>query len=237
MGFKDWGAWNLVEQYFLDRNVGFCKFNMTHNGGDLQQAEDFPDLDAFSKNRYSYELNDLEKVISFVKLEVSTLKKLVLIGHSRGGGIALLQAKNPAVDAVITLAAISSIGKRFSDEQLLKDWREKGVRYVENQRTKQLMPHLYIQVEDFLTNNNSLNIEASCRLNQKPILVIHGEKDSSVSIQEGEEIALWSNTNLHVIKETDHVFGSSHPWMSNELPTALNQVCELVNQFLKSMIY
>lgn len=236
MGFKDWGAWNLMEQNFLERNIGFCKFNMSHNGANLQQAVDFPDLEAFSNNRYSYELNDLENVISFVKHEIPTIQRLVLMGHSRGGGIALLQANNQAVDAIITLAAISSIEKRFSDVQVLKDWKEKGVRFIENQRTKQQMPHQYIQVVDFLENKERLDIERACRSNQKPILVIHGDKDSSVLIDEGNEIASWTNSSIHVIKDADHVFGSSHPWKLKELPSPLNQVCERVIQFLKQLV-
>ena len=33
MGFKDWGAWNLVQQYFTGKNYGFCKFNLNHGVG------------------------------------------------------------------------------------------------------------------------------------------------------------------------------------------------------------
>jgi len=30
MGFKDWGAWNLVQQFFTVKGYGFCKFNTSH---------------------------------------------------------------------------------------------------------------------------------------------------------------------------------------------------------------
>jgi hypothetical protein len=62
MGFKDWGAWNLVQQFFIQENYGFCKFNLTHNGGTIENGMDFPDEEAFGNNRYSYEVNDLSLI-------------------------------------------------------------------------------------------------------------------------------------------------------------------------------
>src|SRR5690554_5861048 len=61
-GYKDWGAWNLVQSYFVRNGMAFCKFNMSHNGGTTDEPIDFPDLEAFSLNRYSYELADVKHV-------------------------------------------------------------------------------------------------------------------------------------------------------------------------------
>ena len=71
---------------------------------------------------------------------------------------------------------------------------------------------------DFIEFQDELNIEKACISLTKPNLVIHGDKDTSVSIEEGVEIATWTNSPLYTIENTDHVFGSSHPWNSNELP-------------------
>ena len=62
-GFQDWGAWDLVAQAFAKSGFFFLKFNFSHNGGTIEQPIDFPDLEAFSKNNYSLELDDLERVI------------------------------------------------------------------------------------------------------------------------------------------------------------------------------
>jgi hypothetical protein len=59
MGYKDWGCWNLVEKYFTDLGFGFCKCNVSHNGGTIENPIDFPDLEAFGQNNYSKELFDL----------------------------------------------------------------------------------------------------------------------------------------------------------------------------------
>ena len=50
MGFKDWGAWNLVQKFFTEKGYGFCKFNTTHNGGTVSDGIDFPDPESFGQN-------------------------------------------------------------------------------------------------------------------------------------------------------------------------------------------
>lgn len=143
MGYKDWGAWNLMQDFFVQKGFGFCKFNFSHNGGTIDEPIDFPDLESFAKNSYTKEVFDLQQVLHFIELKLDVLPQIHLIGHSRGGGIVLLNSNDPRVRSVTTLAAISSIEKRFSDKKMLADWKEKGVRYVTNQRTKQEMPHDY----------------------------------------------------------------------------------------------
>lgn len=232
MGFKDWGAWNLMQQYFTKKGFGFCKFNLTHNGIGLSDIENFTDLEAFASNSYSKELEDVTIMIDLIQTQIPTGSEIILLGHSRGGGDVLLASNHAAISKIVTLAAISSIEKRFSDTQLLKEWKEQGVRYVTNQRTKQNLPHAYSQVEDFLANKKKLSIEKACKNLQKPLLIIHGDQDVSVPIEEAYDISKWTKTPLNIIKNTNHVFGSTHPWKSNELPEKLKEVCEKIEQFI-----
>jgi uncharacterized protein len=232
MGFKDWGAWNLMEQAFVNQDFGFCKFNISHNGGTKENGIDFPDLESFANNTYSKEVFDVQSILTELGKYVDNSVRIHLLGHSRGGGIALLNAHDIRVYSVITLAGISSVAKRFSDENMLKNWKELGVRYTQNQRTKQQMPHNYIQYLDFIEFKEELDIEKACLSIQKPNLVIHGDKDTSVSIEEGVEIAQWTNSPLYTIENADHVFGSSHPWNSEELPTQLEEVVTIVSTFI-----
>lgn len=232
MGFKDWGAWNLVESYFTEKGFAFCKFNFSHNGGTVENGIDFPDLQAFAANSYSKEVNDVQQVLDWMLHLLDDYPEIHLLGHSRGGGIALLSAQDPRIKSVTTLAGICSVEQRFSGEQMMADWKATGIRYVTNQRTQQQMPHNYSQAEDFLANKDKLDIEKACRNLDRPVLVIHGDKDTSVSIEEGQKIAGWTGTALQVIPGADHVFGSSQPWKSDELPELLKMVCEKVEEFV-----
>ena len=65
-GYKDWGAWNLVAKEFANNNFFFLKFNFSHNGGTTENPIDFPDLNAFGNNNFTHELNDIERVLSFL---------------------------------------------------------------------------------------------------------------------------------------------------------------------------
>ena len=158
-GFKDWGAWNLLAEAFALQGIAFLKFNFSHNGGSVTRPIDFPDLGAFAENNYSKELDDLDCIIemvfnsykSHIALDVETL---ILMGHSRGGGIVTIKtSEDSRVKKLITLAGVSDYKSRFPKGEALKIWQEKGVYFIENSRTKQKMPHNYQFYQDFIAEN------------------------------------------------------------------------------------
>lgn len=226
MGYKDWGAWNLMESYFVKQGYGFLKYNISHNGGTAENGIDFPDLEAFSQNAYSKELTDMECIIELAQNEIKDIDEIILLGHSRGGGMVLLQSQHPSISKIIALAPISDIGKRFPTVEALEEWKSDGVYLRTNGRTQQEMPHAYSQYEDFVQNEDRLNIEYYCKHTYVPIHVIHGENDTSVRIEEGEAIALWAGTPLIRIPNEQHTFGAKQPWYESDLPSGLKAVCE-----------
>lgn len=237
MGFKDWGAWHLVQQFFTEKGFGFCKFNLSHNGGNIDNGIDFPDEDAFGKNCYSFEVADIQHALNFMCNIVPHIKRIRLIGHSRGGGAVILAGHQfghsyPLV-SIHTWAAISDIGMRFPSGLAFDQWQKDGVRYVQNGRTKQDLPQYFSLYEDFKHNENELNIRQAIENLQIPIFIYHGEKDTSVPLTEGMSLANWANAPLHLIKGADHVFGAAHPWKSQKLPLALAELCEMTFQHMK----
>lgn len=237
MGFKDWGAWHLVQQFFTEKNYGFCKFNLSHNGGTIENGIDFPDEEAFGKNCYSFEVADIESVLNFLLSEVPNLKSIRLIGHSRGGGAVILAGQKYAdsfpISSVHTWAAISDIGMRFPSGPELEGWKNTGVRHVKNGRTHQDLPQFISLYEDFKRNESELNIQQAIESLNIPITIHHGDQDTSVPISEGESLASWAHVSLQIIPNADHVFGASHPWTHSKLPKELAILCE---QTLHGMI-
>lgn len=230
-GFKDWGAWNLLQQAFTNSGFGFCKFNLSHNGGTVENPIDFPDLEAFANNRYSYELFDVEQLIELLSKQFPDAK-IVLMGHSRGGGIALLCSNKPQVKAIITLAAISSIKSRFSNTNLIEKWKSDGVRYEENSRTNQQMPLYFTYYTDFLENQEHLDIENQCKNATIPMLHFHGSNDEAVALEEGKEIAAWTTNELIILENSNHTFETTHPWKHQTLSPALQQIVKKSTDFL-----
>jgi len=237
-GFKDWGCWNVFASNIAKEDLFFLKFNFSHNGGTMEQPIDFPDLNAFGENNFTKELDDLEKVISWItssenkySTEVNS-QDIILVGHSRGGGIATIKASEDSrVTKVITLAGASDYKSRFPVGDELAYWRKKGVAYVENARTKQQMPH-YIQFyNNFIDNEARLTISEAAKKISIPHLIIHGTTDETVPFQEAEALHTWnSGSELFAIENANHVFGGSHPWESDVLPEDLELVAnEIIN--------
>jgi len=238
-GFKDWGAWNIMAEEIAKSGYCFIKFNFSHNGGTMENPIDFPDLEAFGQNNYTKELDDLNDVINwsetyFKDKPFITTNNICLIGHSRGGGICLLKAsEDKRITKLITLSSVSDFGKRTATIGDLKDWRNKGVKYVLNGRTKQQMPHYYQFYEDFIANKERLNIKSATETLTIPQLIIHGNKDTSISIKEAEELHQWRPASqLQIIKGANHVFNTKHPWDSKKLSSELETVVKLIINFL-----
>lgn len=240
-GFKDWGAWNLMANAFAEAGFCFIKFNFSHNGGTIEQPIDFPDLEAFGNNNYTKELDDLESVINWVlendKIKsVSNIENTSLLGHSRAGGIVSIKAEeDPRIKKIISLAGVSSFGKRTSTTGDLEQWKKDGVKYVLNGRTKQQMPHYYQFYEDYIKNEKRLTIKRAVTHLTIPHLIIHGTNDTSVLLDEAENLHKWnSNSKLELIDDANHVFGAQHPWKKESLPNHLNQVVKKIILFLKN---
>ena len=236
-GFKDWGAWDLMAKTIAETGCCFVKFNFSHNGGTMENPIDFPDLEAFGNNNYTKELDDLNDIIDWVQNYFSeniAINKVYLIGHSRGGGIAIIKAaEDTRIKKLITLASVSDFGKRTATIGDLEDWKSKGVKYVLNGRTKQQMPHYYQFYEDFKANEQRLHIESAVKQLNIPHLIIHGDNDTSVSIKEAEHLHFWNlKSKIKIIKNANHVFNTKHPWPYPYLSNELKYTCQLISDFI-----
>ena len=239
-GFKDWGAWNLMAETFAKAGFFFIKFNFSHNGGTIEEPIDFPDLEAFGNNNYSKELDDLGNVIDWISTNVNYQKEInlddiSLIGHSRGGGIVLLKTnEDTRIKKVITLAGVCDFAKRTATVGDLEQWKKEGVKYVLNGRTKQSMPHFYQFYEDFIQNKERLNVKNATQNLNIPHLIIHGDNDTSVLINEAENLHKWNpKSEYKIIEKANHVFNTSHPWKEHKLSLELEKTVSFCTDFLK----
>jgi dienelactone hydrolase len=238
-GYKDWGAFNLMADYLAEAGFVFIKFNFSYNGGTMEDPIDFPDLEAFGLNNYSIEMNDLGLVIDAAvdgqlvdRSEINT-KQITLMGHSRGGGISILKAaEDKRIAKLVTLAAVSDFSKRFPTGKALAEWKEEGVQFILNSRTKQRMPMYFQMYEDFIANKDRLNIPlAATRLNI-PYFILHGTDDETVQSKEAQALdARCSKSTLMLVQNANHTFGMKHPWELGELSDPLVDVLDQIVTF------
>lgn len=234
-GFKDWGAHNLVARYFAENGYRYLKFNLSHSGVTTEKPTDISDMEAFGTNTFSKELFDVDVVINYA-LKNLGVKSVVLIGHSRGGGLSILEAaKNTHVKALITWSAISSFGSLWKKEQEA-DWKREGKLYILNARTKERIPLNVTLLEDFEANKERFDILDNAKRINIPWLIVHGDEDVNVPFQIGQQLADANpNSNLIKIENGNHVFGASHPYQSETLPPPLLKVCEKSLAFLQKL--
>ncbi len=228
-GFKDWGHFNLVADKFAAAGLPFVKFNFSHNGTTSDHPLDFVDLDAFGNNNYTKEMNDLGQVIDWVEgyIHNNNLRiPIYLMGHSRGGGVAILKAsEDKRINKLVTWAAVSDFESRFPKD--MDRFKEEGVVYIPNARTNQNMPLYYSIVEDFYLNFNRLNIPGKIRKISIPFLIIHGMEDEAVPFQEAETLHSHSDmSELYPVVGGSHTFGGKHPWVEEKLPLVSDEVSD-----------
>jgi pimeloyl-ACP methyl ester carboxylesterase len=235
-GFKDWGAHNLVAQYFAENGFRFLKFNFSHNGTTADNPTEFTDLIAFSDNTFSFELEDLQLVIDFAcgGSAIPRVNSVYLIGHSLGGGIGIVKtAEDKRIKKLVTMAAISNFHNLWPKEAE-KQWRLQGVMYLKNSRTGQNMPYKSSLLLDLDLNAVRLDIPLKASEIKQPWLIIHGDADTSVPLSHAEQLhEAQPNADFLVIPGADHTFNASHPYQLPNLPDQLLTFCDSAIGFFK----
>jgi uncharacterized protein len=241
-GFKDWGNFDIIAKRFTQEGFTMVKFNFSHNGTTPQTPEDFTDLEAFGNNNYSIQLADLRRVIDWIAdplnpyaAQIDT-SNISLIGHSMGGGIAILYAATDSrIKKLVTWATISECKTPWGNwpPEKMEEWKTTGVQYYANGRTRQQMPLYHQLYEDYLLNEDRLNICKAISSLSIPLLICHGKSDLAVPVENAFLLKAWQPAAELFTSNTDHVFGRKHPWLEEGLPEAMEEVFVKSCQFLR----
>jgi dienelactone hydrolase len=220
-GFKDWGFFPHLAARLANAGLSAVSFNFSGSGVG-PDGESFSEPERFGHATFSGDLRDIETVFSALehgglgeKPGLARPTKIGLFGHSRGGGTAVLYAASAAsVGAQVTWAAIASVNRW--DTKTRRLWRKQGRIDVVNARTGDVLP-LYTGALDEAEQQGSGKLDilhAAARI-KVPWLIIHGEQDESVSVEEGKKLHEAANkdqTKLEVVAGVGHTFGARHPW-------------------------
>jgi uncharacterized protein len=241
-GFKDWGNFDLIANKIAEAGFALVKFNFSHNGTTPAQPADFADLEAFGNNNYSLALEDLQKITDWVadlqneyNAEID-INQIYLIGHSMGGGMAILHAANDnRIKRLVTWASVSECKTPWGNWSVEKmsEWKTTGVQYYTNSRTNQQMPLYYQLYEDYVNHATQFDIEKAIGNLSIPILICHGTNDTAVPIEKAYALKEWQPAAILFTVDSDHVFGRKHPWLTDELPKAMQDVSDATISFLK----
>ncbi|RLD16169.1 hypothetical protein DRI50_02515 [candidate division KSB1 bacterium] len=218
-GFKDWGffpdlAASLARSDYVTLSMNFSKNGIGPDGKSLTA------LDDFAQNTISHELADVRTVVQAILDEkigkqVIDPERIGIIGHSRGGAVALLSALEfeEEIGAVVTWAVMGNL-YRYSEEQI-KQWQEQGYLEVESKSLKQPLKVNWSYWQDLEANRERYDLPERMKEFYTPTLFIHGASDNVISPEESKllyENCASPSKRLEIIEETGHTFGVRHPF-------------------------
>ena len=215
-GLRCWGSFPPVARALARAGHAAVTFDFSRNGVGADGV-DYSALELFRENTHTRDVDEIRMVLDALRGGALTPRapvRIGLLGHSRGGGEAILAAaEDPRVDALVTWAAISDIPARWTEEQVAA-WRRGETVEIANQRTGQRMPVGPGYWRDVEMNRERLDILGAAAELTIPWLIVHGEDDETVSAEEGRALfeAAGEATELLLVEGTGHTFGAVHPY-------------------------
>lgn len=225
-GFSRWGFFPYLAQALARAHLRAVSFDFSGSGIGPDR-ESFTDIEGFEQNSFTRELADLDTVVAECERRRWIGKGYGLLGHSRGGGMAILHASRSShTRALATWAAIAKV--RSIDPAVVPAWRERGFIDVPNTRTGQILRLGTTVLEECdRLEHSTLDIGAAAERLRIPWLIAHGTDDETVPVSAAETLHRRSTSglaDLMLVHGADHVFQSTHPFSS---PTPqLRQVVE-----------
>ena len=233
-GFRHWGFFPWLSEQFAACRIAACRFDMSRNGvGD--DPERFERLDLFAGDTYSIQMADLRRVVAHCRsIPALASLPLFLLGHSRGGAVALLAARDVApIRGIITWSSIASANRW--DETTKRQWRRDGYFDVINARTHQNMRMSTAILDDYESNAARLDVHASTAALDVPLLVIHGGRDESVPSDEGCALAARArDASLLIIENATHTYNAIHPLV--HVPRELSLAAQVSAHFVDAYV-
>jgi dienelactone hydrolase len=236
-GFKDWGMFPVLAERVA--RAGFNAVSMNLSGSGVDDSGQFIFPDRFGHSTYSGELEDIRRMLDALsegKLGLPPTMRVGVVGHSRGGGMAILAAsRDSRVQALVTWAAISTVDR---SSEKVQQWRRDGRLDVVNTRTGQVLP-LYTDVLDDIEQNQALlDILSHAGRVAIPWLLLHGEGDTSVPVSEAHAIARAASSahppRVMLLEGAGHTFGAVHPFagMTPDLAVAFDETLKWFGRYL-----
>ncbi len=220
--WKDWGFFPYVSEQMATAEYISVNISFSHCG--VTPGSDFIDkVEEFSNGTVTQQIEDVINVITSIKLnsieEIDLSShwdgRIFIIGHSRGGAIAIIVASR--IEGINGLALWAPIARFIRVSARQKElWINEGKFTFTDAQSKR---ELYIKksyIDDIENNDNFDLIKASSMLTM-PAIFLHGKQDMTVLAKESETLfdaIQHKNKKIEIIERTGHTFGINHPFIS-----------------------
>jgi len=179
----------FLSQALAERGLLTLRFDFAYVGESSGRFEDIT---------YSGEVDDLKA--AYALMQNRQPGKTALLGSSMGGSVALLfAAQEPTVAALVTVAAPvhpENFPRRILTREQIHKWREQGFTIYNGQRLN----------VSLLEDLQRIDVPASARKINCPVLILHGDADEVVPVEEAYELhgCLPNSKRLTILRGTDH---------------------------------
>ena len=245
MGFKDWGPFPDICYELAGSGFAVVAVDLSLNGiGDRPGVLDRSDL--LERQTFTQDLQDIQTIIQ--ALQQGTLNanhyaldptKIGIIGHSRGGHLAVVVAAEcTEIQSLVTWAAIADYTKRWN-ETMIKAWDTMGYVSITNSRTQQVFNIQKVVYSDLKSHADRLLAINRVGELYIPCLFIHGKEDDNVPYTEAQNLydqCPSAEKRLIVMDQTGHTFGGTHPFEMEEFPPPVTELLSLTTQWFKETL-
>lgn len=201
-----------LEKLLNQKNISTFRFDFFGHGESEGKFEDITVSEA---------VDDILKAIKLVKKK--GYLRMGLVGSSFGGLASILAASKTNDLFVLALKAPISdlLGKLISQNNRypVEKWKDKGFLYHKNDAGKKFKLN-YSFFED-AKKTNGYDVAKKIKI---PTMIIHGDKDESVPIEQSKKLAsLIENCRLEIFKGCDHKFSKQEDF---------NKMLNLITEFI-----
>jgi uncharacterized protein len=237
--YKDWGFIPYLAERIAREGLTAVAFNFSGSGITDREGR-FGEPERFRRNTYAWELEDLRRVIDWVRDRpggpARPPERVGLVGHSRGGAISILTAaRDPRVACVAALATPARI--MVWPDEYWEAWKRGESAAVYDFRTKArllLGPDIY---EDMTRDGGRYDVPLALDTIATPLLVVQGDRDRQVSMEEAKEIvsrAARTSADLRVIERAGHGFLAGD--RLRRTPPQLLEMVEAVTAWMRRVL-
>jgi dienelactone hydrolase len=237
MAFKDWGFFPYIGRAIANAGFVAVSFNFSLNGV-AAHGNRITEFHNFERNTFSRELHDLNTVVDAVAERRigntgSNIAKIGLLGHSRGGGIAIVHAASDArIKALTTWSSISTFD-RWTEHQKER-WRLLGYLPLSKETAVSPLRLGRELLEDIDNHRTEYDILQAAGLLRIPWLILHGREDVTVQPREASLLYAKSTTARTEFRMLDHVGHLYNAASKNEDNyQTLDQVVGITTQWLQ----
>lgn len=239
-GFRNWGFFPLAARRLADDGMLVVRMDFSLNG--MRGTDDVVvSTEDFGRNTISREVDDVEDMIGYLLKSSDSIAReirarwdgtLQLVGHSRGGGVAMLAGAKHNAQGVVVWNSVGKWG-RWSARQR-NAWVDAGSIVIENARTGQKLPMDSAYVFDIERGRDSQSLITACATLSERLLFIHAEHDMTVPLKEIQTLLDESEgeASLVIVPNTTHTFGITHPF--EKTSPAFEDVLNKTSAFLQT---